>query len=184
MAWFVFVCLVLLHWPLYSLFSGLLPFLHSGVIASIGAFCVFGMLQFRDSLLLRPHPALWRVVLSFGVVYQLFLVFLLFQVIVFTGAECQEEKKRGRIESWSAADIPSRSLGILLLPFLLVTFFPLNPWHCLFTNHDELSVICSPFLTPLSPAIESDPCSLIIFCERPIRISTMPDCCSSTWIQH
>ncbi|KAG0210528.1 hypothetical protein BGX33_004845 [Mortierella sp. NVP41] len=50
-----------------------------GVMASIGAFCVFGMLQFRDSLLLRPHPALWRVVLSFGVVYQLFLVFLLFQ---------------------------------------------------------------------------------------------------------
>ncbi|KAF9194235.1 hypothetical protein BGZ50_006527 [Haplosporangium sp. Z 11] len=50
-----------------------------GVLASIGAFCVFGMLQFRDSLLLRPHPALWRVVLSLGVVYQLFLVFLLFQ---------------------------------------------------------------------------------------------------------
>ncbi|KAF9987844.1 hypothetical protein BGZ75_010393 [Mortierella antarctica] len=50
-----------------------------GMVASIGAFCVFGMLQFRDSLLLRPHPALWRVVLSVGVVYQLFLVFLLFQ---------------------------------------------------------------------------------------------------------
>ncbi|KAF9115886.1 hypothetical protein BGX27_005952 [Mortierella sp. AM989] len=50
-----------------------------GILASIGVFCVFGMLQFRDSLLLRPHPALWRVVLSFGVVYQLFLVFLLFQ---------------------------------------------------------------------------------------------------------
>lgn len=52
----------------------------SGLLACIGAFCVFGMLQFRDSLLLRPHPALWRVVLSLGVVYQLFLVFLLFQV--------------------------------------------------------------------------------------------------------
>ncbi|KAG0216819.1 hypothetical protein BGX33_012039 [Mortierella sp. NVP41] len=50
-----------------------------GVLACIGVFCVFGMLQFRDSLLLRPHPALWRVVLSLGVVYQLFLVFLLFQ---------------------------------------------------------------------------------------------------------
>ncbi|KAF9188716.1 hypothetical protein BGZ50_001161 [Haplosporangium sp. Z 11] len=50
-----------------------------GILASVGAFCVFGMLQFRDSLLLRPHPALWRVVLSVGVVYQLFLVFLLFQ---------------------------------------------------------------------------------------------------------
>ncbi|KAF9998716.1 hypothetical protein BGZ79_007622 [Entomortierella chlamydospora] len=50
-----------------------------GILASIGVFCVFGMLQFRDSLLIRPHPALWRVVLSFGVVYQLFLVFLLFQ---------------------------------------------------------------------------------------------------------
>lgn len=31
--------------------------------------------------MLRPHPALWRVVLSLGVVYQLFLVFLLFQVL-------------------------------------------------------------------------------------------------------
>ncbi|KAF9110511.1 AAA ATPase midasin [Mortierella sp. AM989] len=50
-----------------------------GLIAAIGSFCVFGMLQFRDSLVLRPHPALWRVVLSVGVVYQLFLVFLLFQ---------------------------------------------------------------------------------------------------------
>ncbi|KAF9927981.1 hypothetical protein FBU30_002725 [Linnemannia zychae] len=50
-----------------------------GVVACIGVFCVFGMLQFRDSLLLRPHPALWRVVLAVGVVYQLFLVFLLFQ---------------------------------------------------------------------------------------------------------
>ncbi|KAG0022720.1 AAA ATPase midasin [Entomortierella chlamydospora] len=50
-----------------------------GLVAAIGAFCVFGMLQFRDSLLRRPHPALWRVVLSIGVVYQLFLVFLLFQ---------------------------------------------------------------------------------------------------------
>ncbi|KAI7832449.1 phosphatidyl serine synthase-domain-containing protein [Gamsiella multidivaricata] len=50
-----------------------------GLLAAIGSFCVFGMLQFRDSLLLRPHPALWRVVLSLGVVYQLFLVFLLFQ---------------------------------------------------------------------------------------------------------
>ncbi|KAF8955202.1 hypothetical protein BGZ46_002698, partial [Entomortierella lignicola] len=50
-----------------------------GLVAAIGSFCVFGMLQFRDSLLLRPHPALWRVVLSIGVIYQLFLVFLLFQ---------------------------------------------------------------------------------------------------------
>ncbi|KAF9358999.1 hypothetical protein BGX26_000405 [Mortierella sp. AD094] len=50
-----------------------------GLVAAIGAFCVFGMLQFRDSLLRRPHPALWRVVLSIGVVYQLLLVFLLFQ---------------------------------------------------------------------------------------------------------
>ncbi|KAF9433652.1 hypothetical protein BGZ76_009172 [Entomortierella beljakovae] len=50
-----------------------------GILASIGVFCIFGMLQFRDSLLLRPHPALWRVVLSLGVVYQLFLVFLLLQ---------------------------------------------------------------------------------------------------------
>ncbi|KAJ7069355.1 phosphatidyl serine synthase-domain-containing protein [Mycena amicta] len=50
-----------------------------GVYASISFFLVFGTLQFRDGPFIRPHPAFWRVVLGFNLLYELALVFLLFQ---------------------------------------------------------------------------------------------------------
>ncbi|KAK0487811.1 phosphatidyl serine synthase-domain-containing protein [Armillaria novae-zelandiae] len=50
-----------------------------GVYASILAFLVFSMLQFRDGPFIRPHPAFWRVVLGVNLLYELALVFLLFQ---------------------------------------------------------------------------------------------------------
>jgi phosphatidylserine synthase 2 len=37
------------------------------------------MLQFRDGPFIRPHPAFWRVVLGINLIYELALVFLLFQ---------------------------------------------------------------------------------------------------------
>ena len=37
------------------------------------------MLQFRDGPFVRPHPAFWRVVLGVNLLYELALVFLLFQ---------------------------------------------------------------------------------------------------------
>lgn len=37
------------------------------------------MLQFRDGPFIRPHPAFWRVVLGINLLYELALVFLLFQ---------------------------------------------------------------------------------------------------------
>lgn len=37
------------------------------------------MIQFRDGPFIRPHPAFWRVVLGINLVYELALVFLLFQ---------------------------------------------------------------------------------------------------------
>jgi phosphatidylserine synthase 2 len=37
------------------------------------------MIQFRDGPFIRPHPAFWRVVLGINVLYELALVFLLFQ---------------------------------------------------------------------------------------------------------
>ncbi|KAI9006199.1 phosphatidyl serine synthase-domain-containing protein [Gaertneriomyces semiglobifer] len=40
---------------------------------------LIGMLQFRDGPFIRPHPAFWRIVLSASVVYQMILVFVLFQ---------------------------------------------------------------------------------------------------------
>lgn len=37
------------------------------------------MLQFRDGPFIRPHPAFWRIALGINLLYELALVFLLFQ---------------------------------------------------------------------------------------------------------
>jgi phosphatidylserine synthase 2 len=39
------------------------------------------MIQFRDGPFIRPHPSFWRIVLGINLVYELALVFLLFQDI-------------------------------------------------------------------------------------------------------
>ncbi|KAH7919004.1 PSS-domain-containing protein [Leucogyrophana mollusca] len=50
-----------------------------GVYAAVASFLVFSMIQFRDGPFIRPHPAFWRVVLGVNLLYELALVFLLFQ---------------------------------------------------------------------------------------------------------
>ncbi|KAF8319655.1 PSS-domain-containing protein [Clavulina sp. PMI_390] len=50
-----------------------------GAIAAIVAFLSFSMIQFRDGPYVRPHPAFWRVALGLNLLYELALVFLLFQ---------------------------------------------------------------------------------------------------------
>jgi len=50
-----------------------------GIYAVLSFFLVFSMLQFRDGPFIRPHPAFWRVVLGINLLYELALVFLLFQ---------------------------------------------------------------------------------------------------------
>lgn len=50
-----------------------------GVYAAIASFLLFSMIQFRDGPFIRPHPAFWRAVLGLNVLYELILVFLLFQ---------------------------------------------------------------------------------------------------------
>lgn len=50
-----------------------------GVYAAIAAFLTFSMIQFRDGPFIRPHPAFWRIVLGINLLYELALVFLLFQ---------------------------------------------------------------------------------------------------------
>ena len=50
-----------------------------GVHAVICFFLLFSMLQFRDGPFIRPHPAFWRVVLGINLLYELSLIFLLFQ---------------------------------------------------------------------------------------------------------
>ena len=41
---------------------------------------IIGLMQFRNGPFIRPHPAFWRIVLAFGVIYELILVFIAFQV--------------------------------------------------------------------------------------------------------
>jgi phosphatidylserine synthase 2 len=50
-----------------------------GAYAAIGSFIMFSMVQFRDGPFIRPHPAVWRVALGINLLYELALVFLLFQ---------------------------------------------------------------------------------------------------------
>jgi len=50
-----------------------------GIYAAIASFLTFSMIQFRDGPFIRPHPAIWRIVLGVNLLYELVLVFLLFQ---------------------------------------------------------------------------------------------------------
>ncbi|KAJ3731451.1 phosphatidyl serine synthase-domain-containing protein [Lentinula guzmanii] len=50
-----------------------------GTYAAAASFLMFSMIQFRDGPFIRPHPAFWRVVLGINLLYELALVFLLFQ---------------------------------------------------------------------------------------------------------
>jgi phosphatidylserine synthase 2 len=48
-----------------------------GIACACAVFLAYCALQLRDSLLLRPHPALWRVVHGLGLLYLMGLVYLL-----------------------------------------------------------------------------------------------------------
>jgi phosphatidylserine synthase 2 len=50
-----------------------------GAYAAVASFLLFSMVQFRDGPFIRPHPVFWRAVLGVNVLYELALVFLLFQ---------------------------------------------------------------------------------------------------------
>uniref|UniRef100_A0A8C5EPC4 Phosphatidylserine synthase n=1 Tax=Gouania willdenowi TaxID=441366 RepID=A0A8C5EPC4_GOUWI len=52
-----------------------------GIIASILVFLCFGVTQAKDGPFTRPHPAYWRFWLCVTVVYELFLIFILFQTV-------------------------------------------------------------------------------------------------------
>lgn len=50
-----------------------------GLAAGAFIFLIFSMLQMRDGLFTRPHPAFWRIVMGIGIMYLFFMVWLLFQ---------------------------------------------------------------------------------------------------------
>ncbi|KAJ3000727.1 hypothetical protein HDV02_003529 [Globomyces sp. JEL0801] len=50
-----------------------------GLWTAFSFLLVTGLLQFKDGPFIRPHPALWRIVMVFGVAYEMCLVIVLFQ---------------------------------------------------------------------------------------------------------
>ncbi|KAG5483370.1 hypothetical protein LSCM1_04918 [Leishmania martiniquensis] len=50
-----------------------------GLSAASFVFIAFGAVHLPDSLMVRPHPAVWRAVLALGVQYLVFLTFIIFQ---------------------------------------------------------------------------------------------------------
>uniref|UniRef100_A0A0L8G341 Phosphatidylserine synthase n=2 Tax=Octopus bimaculoides TaxID=37653 RepID=A0A0L8G341_OCTBM len=52
-----------------------------GIVAAVFTFLLFGVTQTPDGPFRRPHPAFWRLVLCTSIVYELSLVFLLFQTV-------------------------------------------------------------------------------------------------------
>ncbi|KPI83928.1 putative Phosphatidylserine synthase [Leptomonas seymouri] len=50
-----------------------------GLSAAAFVFVGFGTVHLPDSLMVRPHPAVWRGVLALGILYLIFLTFMIFQ---------------------------------------------------------------------------------------------------------
>jgi phosphatidylserine synthase 2 len=50
-----------------------------GILAAIFGFTAFASTQYPDTLIKRPHPVFWRVLLGVLSIYSLFMVYLLFQ---------------------------------------------------------------------------------------------------------
>jgi len=50
-----------------------------GLLACVVVFLAFGITQARDGPFLRPHPVVWRFILCCSVVYELSMIFILFQ---------------------------------------------------------------------------------------------------------
>ncbi|XP_032222099.2 phosphatidylserine synthase 2 [Nematostella vectensis] len=52
-----------------------------GLFACFMVFLLFGVTQIRDGPFKRPHPAFWRLMLCLSVLYELALIFILFQSV-------------------------------------------------------------------------------------------------------
>lgn len=54
-----------------------------GIIYCAIFFVLFGVTQSPNGPFIRPHPAFWKLILVLSVLYEICLVYLLFQVILF-----------------------------------------------------------------------------------------------------
>jgi len=69
----------LLAWFAFTHDYGAIGNTKVGIASAAAVFLVFALCQFPDGMFRKPHPLVWRVVTGVGVLYLLFLVFMLFQ---------------------------------------------------------------------------------------------------------
>ena len=55
-----------------------------GLLAALYFWLALGMTIMPDGPFSRPHPIIWRLMFSMSIVYELLLIFLLFQACFFT----------------------------------------------------------------------------------------------------
>lgn len=51
----------------------------AGMLCVIFFFLIISVLAFPNGPFTRPHPAVWRIIFGFSVIYLLFIIFLMFQ---------------------------------------------------------------------------------------------------------
>merc|ERR1711916_113217 len=76
-----------------------------GLVASAFVFLVFAMLNLGDGPFIRPHPAVWRVVLGLSVLYVVCLTYLLFQ------SKDDARALMGALDPALGVPLPERSYG-------------------------------------------------------------------------
>jgi len=76
-----------------------------GLVAGAFVFLVFAMLNLGDGPFIRPHPAVWRVVLGLSVLYVVCLTYLLFQ------SKDDARALMGALDPALGVPLPERSYG-------------------------------------------------------------------------
>lgn len=99
-----------------------------GIIAMVLAFLLFGVTQTPDGPFKRPHPAFWRLVLCLSIVYELSLVYMLFQ----TAEDARLVMKN--FDSNLGKPLPERSYGGNCL--IYDPERPDNPFHMFWDKMD------------------------------------------------
>ncbi|KAK7099328.1 hypothetical protein V1264_003479 [Littorina saxatilis] len=91
-----------------------------GLMAVVLAFLLFGVIHTPDGPFIRPHPALWRLILCLSIVYELTLVFLLFQNVN------DARQLLRHFDSTLGKEMPEKSYGGNCL---IYDANNTNPWH-------------------------------------------------------
>ncbi|XP_067935492.1 phosphatidylserine synthase 2-like [Watersipora subatra] len=99
-----------------------------GVIACALTFLLVGVTQTPDGPFCRPHPAFWRLLLCVSILYELALIFLLFQTVDYARELLKE------IDPKLGVPLPERSYANNCM--IYDSSNPSNPWHNVWDKFD------------------------------------------------